>query len=308
MGRVEALPVSAERFTLAEGPAWHAVTGRVVWVDIPAARVHTATLAGDTLVPGASSVHVPTVGAALPAADGGLLLANHHRLLAVDADGRATGAVALPGFGAASRTNDAKCDPAGRVLVGSAPTGGEVGGERLWRLEHDGTLTVLDDDLRLSNGIAWSPDGRLLYSVDSLADVVWVRDYDPEGLSVGQRRAFLATDRAAGLPDGLAVDVEGCVWMAVWGGACVRRHAPDGRVIAEVATNAPHTTSVAFVGDGLDRLLVTSAREGLDDAALAAAPASGALFLVDVGVAGVPITPWAGAPMGPVDAVPAEVG
>jgi sugar lactone lactonase YvrE len=191
-----------------------------------------------------------------------------------------------------SRLNDGACDPAGRFLVGTLALGDPQNQELLVRQERDGSLTVLDDDLNLSNGLAWSPDGSLFYSIDSIPGIVWVRSYDAASGAAGPRREWLRiTD---GLPDGLCVDADGHLWIAIWGAGEVRRYTPDARPAGVVAVPAPHTTSVAFAGPGLDRLVITTATAHLDAAQLAAYPMSGRLFLADVGVAGLPVTPWAG--------------
>ncbi|GAA3340874.1 hypothetical protein GCM10020358_30050 [Amorphoplanes nipponensis] len=190
------------------------------------------------------------------------------------------------------RLNDGACDPAGVFLVGTLALDDPRGTEILVRVERDGSLTTLDDDLNLSNGLAWSPDGTLLYSIDSVPGLVRVRSYDAATGAVGPRREWLRI--ADGLPDGLCVDAEGHLWIAIWGAGEVRRFTPDARPAGVVTVPAPHTTSVAFAGPGLNRLLITTATAHLSASRLAAYPLSGRLFLADVGVAGLPVTPWAG--------------
>jgi sugar lactone lactonase YvrE len=190
----------------------------------------------------------------------------------------------------ASRLNDGSCDPAGRFLVGSLSLGERRGDETLVRLEPSGQLMVLDEDLGLSNGLGWSPDGRALYSVDTVPGVLWRREYDGLVGTVGPRQELIRVPD--GSPDGLAVDVEGNLWVAVWGAGQVRRYRPDGELLAVVDVPAPHTSSVAFVGPRRDRLLITTARAELSTAQLADFPDSGRLFLADPGVTGVPTVAW----------------
>jgi sugar lactone lactonase YvrE len=192
-----------------------------------------------------------------------------------------------------SRLNDGACDPAGAFLVGSMALDDRTGGESLVRVERDGSLTVLDDDLTLSNGLAWSPDGGLLYSIDTVPGVVWVRPYAAGTGAVGPRTAFLRFSDTS--PDGMCVDAEGAAWIACWGAGEVRRFSPAGELIGVVEVAAPQVTSVAFAGPGLDRLVITTASAYLSPQRLARHPDSGRLFLADVGAVGRAPTPWAGA-------------
>ena len=167
------------------------------------------------------------------------------------------------------------------------------GHETLVRIERDQTVTVLDDDLTLSNGLAWSADGTLLYSVDSVPGTVWIRSYDAVTGVARPRREWLRV--ADGIPDGICMDAEGHLWVAIWGAGQVRRYAPGGRLAGIVDVPAPHTSSVAFVGDGLRPAAhhYGDRRSGAEQ--LAAFPDSGRLFLADVGVTGLPVTAWSGA-------------
>ena len=276
---------SAETFLLGEGPCWDAPRDRLLWVDVDAGTVHEGRLDRDRVVVTGSQRRDRTVGAVVCSAAGELLVAGARSLL-TEPETRIVPA------GARRRLNDGACDPAGAFLVGTLALGDTEGEESLVRLERDGSLTVLDDDLNLSNGLAWSPDGTLFYSIDSVPGIVWVRSYDAATGATGPRREWLRiTD---GLPDGLCVDADGHLWIAIWGAGEVRRFTPDARPAGVVTVPAPHTTSVAFVGAALDRLLITTATAMLDAAQLAAYPMSGRLFLADVGVTGLPVTPWAG--------------
>jgi sugar lactone lactonase YvrE len=276
---------SAETFLLGEGPLWDAPRERLLWVDVDAGTVHEGRLDGDRVVVTGSQHRDRTVGAVVCSAAGDLLVAGAQTV-------HTTREVRVVPAGARRRLNDGACDPAGAFLVGTLALGDTEGQETLVRLERDGSLTVLDDDLNLSNGLCWSPDGTLLYSIDSVPGIVWVRSYDATTGATGPRREWLRiTD---GLPDGLCADAEGHLWIAVWGAGEVRRFTPDGRPAGVVTVPAPHTTSVAFAGPGLNRLLITTATAMLDAEQLAAYPMSGRLFLADVGVTGLSVTPWAG--------------
>ncbi len=281
-----------DAYELAEGPVWDPARGRVLWVDIPQGRVVEAALSGDWLEVTGGHRFPGTVGAVVPTRDAGLLVATGKGFATVVSDGCVrTGPTVVPGD-LDSRFNDGACDPAGRFLVGSMALDDREAGERLYRLDPDGSVGVVDEGLTLSNGLGWSPDGGTLYHIDSVTGTVWARAYDPDSGAVGPRSALLRVEDGA--PDGLCVDVEGNLWIAIWGAGQVRCLSPEADLIATVEVPAPHTSSAAFVGPGRDRLLVTTARKDLSDADLAAFPASGRLFLADVGTAGVPTTPWAG--------------
>jgi sugar lactone lactonase YvrE len=230
------------------------------------------------------------VGAVAADDDGGLLVAQQNRLIAMSASGETVLGPWIVPVGVQSRTNDGAVDPSGRFLIGTLSLDGRRGQERLVRLEHDGSLTVIDDDLGLSNGVAWSPDDATFYSVDTLASTIWAREYDPMGLAVGARRALVHID--GGLPDGLAVDEEGMLWVAVWGAGEVRRYDLDGELLGTVRVGAPQVSSVAFAGAALDVLVITTARHGLEPQALAASPDSGRLFTASPGLRGRRSTPW----------------
>jgi sugar lactone lactonase YvrE len=289
--RWSAKVASTDVFGLGEGPLWDPPRRRLLWVDVNAGTVHAGELSGSQVVRRQSWQLDRTVGAVVSSAAGDLLVAGARALITVTAAGSVTGPAIMPE--PTRRLNDGGCDPAGNFLVGTLALDGARGHEILVRLERDETVTVVDDDLTLSNGLAWSADGTLLYSVDSVPGTVWIRSYDAATGATGPRREWLrVTD---GLPDGICLDAEGYLWLAIWGAGQVRRYAPDGQLAGIVDVPAPHTSSVAFVGEGLDRLLITTAAVDLAAEQLAAFPDSGRLFLADVGVTGLPVTPWSGA-------------
>ena len=283
----KAQPAGADAYLLGEGPVWDPERNRLLWVDIVAGVV----FAGD-LEPGAGTIMVTgswpfatTVGAVATAEDGTLVVAERHTLTRIDTDGTRTELARVLPEGTRSRLNDGAVDPSGRFVVGSLAQDDRQGREVLVRLEADRSLTTIDADLNLSNGLDWAPDGTF-YSIDTVPGVVWARDYEP----LGPRRALMhVTD---GMPDGMAVDRDGNLWIAIWGGGRVDCYSPGGERLAVVETGAPHTTSVAFAGPALDVLVITSATDGLDAVALADAPDSGRLFTADVGVSGRPTPYW----------------
>lgn len=289
--RWSAKVASTDVFGLGEGPLWDPPRRRVLWVDVNAGTVHAGELSGGHVVCRQSWQLDRTVGAVVSSAAGDLLVAGARALITVTAAGSVTGPAIMPE--PTRRLNDGGCDPAGNFLVGTLALDGARGHEILVRIERDQTVTVVDDDLTLSNGLAWSADGTLLYSVDSVPGTVWIRSYDAATGATGPRREWLrVTD---GIPDGICLDAEGYLWLAIWGAGQVRRYAPDGQLAGIVDVPAPDTSSVAFVGEDLDQLLITTAAVDLAAEQLAAFPDSGRLFLADVGVTGLAVTPWSGA-------------
>ncbi len=299
MSTWDAVVASRSSYELGEGPLWDPDRGILRWVDILGARIHVGVLDGDRVTEQASWSPVPaprTIGAvAAPAFLGrtnGTLVAAHDRVVHVDEDAREN-VVALLCVDEPRRLNDGVTDPVGRYLVGSAPTGERTFSERLWLIDHDGTVTVLDDDLGLSNGLALSADGGTLYSVDTFSHVVRTRPYDVATGAVGPREDLVQVPD--GYPDGIALDAGGHLWVAVFGQGEVRRFAPDGMLVDVVRTpGAPQATNVALAGTDLRTLVITTAREDMTDQDVALHPESGRLFTTRVEVPGLPARPWRG--------------
>jgi sugar lactone lactonase YvrE len=285
-------PIAATReaFQLAEGPLWDAARGRLLWVDIEGGEVLEGALDGDRIEVTARHGFDGMVGAVAVASDGGLLVAAQEHLVLQRADGSRVDGPRIVPSGQRRRLNDGRTDPAGRYVVGTLPLEGESEAEELVRLEADGALTRLDGDLKLSNGLAWTADGRRMYSVDTLRHTVFVRDYDPDTGDVGERAVHLLLDDE--LPDGIALDADDHLWVAVFGAGQVRRFAPDGTLVDRLPVPAPHTTSVGFAGDDLRTMVITTGRG--DDEPARVFPESGRLFTTRVDVPGRPATPWAG--------------
>ncbi len=301
MRRFEARAASADTYLLGEGPVWDAARERLLWVDIDAGQVLEGRLVRDSVRVDRRHEFGETVGAVVCDRDGRLLVAGRKGLLTVEGgepspgDGAGGGhayLVDLVPDGKDSRLNDGACDPAGRFLVGSLALDDRHGQECLYRHEADGTVTTIDADLGLSNGLAWSPDLSTMYSVDSVPGTIWARAYDAVTGAYGERRVLLEVPD--GTPDGMCVDADGNLWIALWGAAQVRCHSPGGEHLATVEVAAPNVTSVAFVGTRLDTLLVTSARTGMTREETARHPDAGRVFLADVGTRGLPTPYWSG--------------
>lgn len=282
-------PLASEVFVLSEGPNWDAAAGRVGWVDIEAGRILSAPWVDGDLGPATSIATGEYVGVAFPIGGGRYIAALTRELAIVDADGGIQRSRPLTPEG--TRFNDGAVDPAGRLLVGTLALTEEGEDHQLLRLEHDGTVTVLDDDLRLSNGLGWSPDGTVLYSIDTPRNTVFRRSYDSATGAVGAREVFLELD---GHPDGMTVDASGNLWIAIWGGFEVRCYDASGARVedATIAVDAPHVSSVAFVGPSLDVVAITSSSRDLSPAERERWPHAGGLFTAAPGVRGLAPTPW----------------
>jgi sugar lactone lactonase YvrE len=286
-GPLHVLVAGERAYGLAEGPLWDAARERVLWVDIDAGEVHAGTLRDGVIDDAAPLVGFDeTVGAVVCAQDGQLLVAGARDLHLVDIDGRRSPVARLVDTRKDSRLNDGACDPAGRFLVGSMALDDREGEECLYRLGDDRRVTTIDDDLTLSNGLAWSPDGRVLYSVDTSPGIVYARPYSAASGAWGERAVALRI-ADGGSPDGLCTDAAGNLWIAIWGAGQVRCYTPGGERVATLEVPASHVSSVAFVGPELDTLLITSAYEDESEHA-------GHLFTACVGARGTATTPWAG--------------
>ncbi|MGX5209581.1 SMP-30/gluconolactonase/LRE family protein [Streptomyces violaceus] len=245
---------------LGEGPTWDAATGRLLWIDILGSRVHTYDPATGRRTVRRTEQHV---GAVKPRAGGGLVLnlRDGIGLLDGDADGgfRWLHHEPVPG----RRANDAAVAPDGTLWAGTMRYDEAPGGGTLSRVGGDGTVDVVLDDVAVSNGTGWSPDGRLLYYIDSPTRRVDVFDYADGRLS--GRRTLAEIEDGAGFPDGLTVDADGCVWVALWQGSSVRRYTPDGELDRVIELPVPLVTACAFGGAGLSDLYITTARVGLTE-------------------------------------------
>ena len=280
---LRAVPASAARYGFGEGLRFDDRTGSLLWVDLSAGRLHRAPLADLDAVEVLCDLDEP-LGAFAPRADGGWLLAAGRGLSALADDGSVTPLVVLEPEG--NRMNDAACDLQGRFWVGSMALDGAEGGGALHRVDLDGSVVRVRDDVTIANGPAFSPDGRTLHLDDSGRAVTLAYDLDPATGALSGERELVRYAEGAG--DGLVADDEGHLWVAVFGGAQVHRYDPDGRLVARVEVGASQVSSCCLA-DG--RLWITTVAEHLDQPE----PDAGRLFVADVGVGGPPVRPFRGA-------------
>ena len=276
---------------LGEGPRWDAAGARLLWVDIEGRALHLFD-------PGRGedrAIELPDrVGAAAPATDGGVLVALADRLAVIDLESESARTLVEIPHGAGMRLNDGACDPAGRFWVGSMALDNRPGAAALYRYSGDGGLERVLEDVTLSNGLGWSPDGGTMYYVDSMAYRVDAFDFDLATGAISARRPLIVIERGGGIPDGLAVDDDGGIWVALWGRAAIRRYSPDGELDRVLDVPAANVTACCFGGDDGRSLYVTTASVDLSAGQLQQQPLAGSVFVTEVGVSGPPAHPFAG--------------
>ncbi len=283
---------------LSEGPRWHAERQQLLWVDILGCRMHWATVTADGRCQGLQSTSFDRhVGAAAPVLSGGYVLAAAGGFLFLDEDGSIR-ELAHPEAGRSDvRMNDGACDPQGRFWAGTMAYDESPGAGSLYRLELDGGATTMLTGLSISNGIGWSPDQGTMYLSDSGARSLYAFGFGGTTGTISDRRTVVEFDQSGAAPDGLTIDEEGGVWVALWDGAAIHRYTSDGALLARVELPVQRPTSCAFGGPEMTTLFVTTARVGLDDRALAEQPAAGRLLAITgLGVRGLPCLPYRGRP------------
>jgi sugar lactone lactonase YvrE len=276
---------------LGEGPIWDDVRGELLRVDISRGLVH-----GWNPSTGAAWRRQcdDQVGAALPRSGAeGLLIAVGRRIVVDEGDGvRELARVEEDRPG--NRLNDCKCDPAGRLWAGTMSGEQAPGEASLYRLVPGGEIECVITGTTISNGLGWTPAGDRMYFIDSTAQRIDAFDYDAETGEISGRRTFARIDPSDGKPDGMTVDAEGGIWVALFAGGAVRRYGEDGTLEAHIELPVTNPTSPVFGGLDLRTLYVTSARHELSEEQLAAEPLAGAVFALEPGVTGLPSNQFGG--------------
>jgi sugar lactone lactonase YvrE len=266
---------------LGEGPVWDAREQAVYWVDIPEKRVFRWSAAE-----GARTIAVDRhICSLLPRAAGGFIGGGYDGFLDIAPD-LSTTVIAnpepdLPG----NRFNDGKVDRAGRFWAGTMDRHEQAASGSLYRLDPDRSWTRIDSGYRVTNGPAFSRDGRTMYHTDSARQIVYAFDLGEDG-SAANRRVHLQFGEGDGYPDGMTVDAEDCLWIAFWDGWCVRRFSPAGERLAELRVPAQRPTSCAFGGADFDQLFITTASRDLTHEERRSQPYAGGMFMTSPGVTG----------------------
>ncbi len=281
------------RATLGEGPCWDAHTQRLYWVDIEKHQLHLYDPATRT---DRSFALAQPVGAAVLRKSGGLMLALQQGFYGFDPDSETLTHLDNPETHLPeNRFNDGKCDPAGRFWAGTMPLCETKDCGSLYMLDTDLTVHQKVTGVRISNGLAWSPDERTMYYVDSPTRVVTAFAYDKATGAIANRRVVIEIPDGMGYPDGMSIDAEGMLWIALWDGAAVGRWNPlTGALLAQISVPVSRPTSCVFGGKDLDELYITSASTRLSAEVLAQQPLAGGIFKCRPGVRGGPTWEFAG--------------
>ena len=273
------------RALVGEGALWDEEAQVLYWVDILSNALYIYNPATGENRHFDIGRHVGTV---VLRAGGGVMLSLADGFAAYDL---ATGALTswgdpeshLPG----NRFNDGKCDPGGRFWAGTMAYENQSTQGSLYRLDPDGSIHKMLGDIGISNGIVWTADKKLMYYIDSIAGTVRAFDYDNASGNIRGERVVVSVPRGMGVPDGMAIDEAGMLWVAHYGGGCVCCWNPHtGQIVDRIDLPARQITSCAFGGPDLRTLYITSAAQQLDAAALAQQPLAGSLFSVDLPVKG----------------------
>lgn len=279
----------SSRNSLGEGPRWHPGENTLYWVDIERGEIHHLSL--DTMM---HTVHTiaTSVGCLAFRDGGGLVLATGQGFVFWSEKAGTTRIVDPRMDNEEGRFNDGAVDPQGRFWAGTMTPAGAH--NCLYRLDPDASVERMETGIAIANGIGWSPDGSICYFTDSPKKKIYAYDFDPSQGKISNRRVWSDTQDEVGVPDGLAVDQEGCVWSARWDGWKVNRYDPEGKLLYEVAVPCQRPTSCTFGGEDLSTLFITTARIDLDEATLDNQPLAGDLFIFETDTRGISETYFSG--------------
>ena len=278
-------PVASPQATLGEGPVWH--DDRLWFVDIDGCTLNA--LGDDGSI---ETWHAgQRIGFAAPTTRGDWIVGLQHGLA------RWNPALGIPAIfhdpepeRPDNRFNDGKADPAGRLFAGTLKLPCDEPVASLYRLDTDLSVSTVRERVTISNGLAWDAARRAMYYIDTPTQTVTRYDWDPASSEVKNPSALIRFDPTLGSPDGMTIDADGRLWVAMWGGSAVLCVDPEQRaIVRRISVEAPHVTSCCFGGPGLETLFITSARVGLSPDRLAESPRSGDIFAVTPGVSGLPV-------------------
>lgn len=286
---------SEQANALGEGPIWSIAEQALYWLDIANCRLYWKR-AGDSAAGSCALPDYPGCLAELTSTS--VAVAMGEGLQRVDVpSGDVDMLRAAPTLRTGTRFNDGKVDPLGRLWVGTmqnnfGPRGESVAIERfdgtLYRFDADGSVQIIEENIGVPNTLAWSPDLKQFYFADSMRGHIYVYDFDPVSGDVRNKR-ILFESREHGIPDGSAIDVDGCLWNARWDGSAILRITPEGKIDRSIRMPIPRPTSCIFGGPNLDTLYVTSATQGLSPAQLQSSPLSGSVFAIHGLTQGMPV-------------------
>jgi sugar lactone lactonase YvrE len=283
--RIEAIANTTDR--LGETPLWDADANELSWIDIETSRLHRL-LDGRAGKPATHAIEVEYLGCQALAGTSRRLVATDRRLQFLDlATGALAPFVSIDEEGD-TRLNDGRVDAHGRLWIGTMDKGLKSRVGSLYRVDPDGTVERMFSDTIVSNGIAFSPDGRTMYFTDTRRHLSFAFDLDLDDGRISNRRLFADYSKTGERPDGACVDVDGCLWAAFFAGGRVVRYTPDGHVDQAIELPVTNPTCVCFGGPQLKTLFVTTARKFMSESALAAEPLAGAVLAIEGVGQGVP--------------------
>jgi len=268
---------------LGEGPHWHPTWEKFLYVDIEGkkvGRIDPATKINE------ERTFEKRVGTVVPGMNDKLVIAFEDAIAELDFEtGIAKEIIKIEADKPGTRCNDGKCDNAGRLWIGTMHLQGKLRQGALYCF--DGSLEKKIEGVSLSNGICWSKDNSTMYYIDSYDYNIKAYDFDLNNGDIANERILVSGLEKGFIPDGMAIDEEGMLWVAMWGGSCVNRYNPaDGSLIGKVQLPVPNVTACAFGGKDMKTLLITTARADLDADQLRQFPLSGSLFYIDTDVKG----------------------
>jgi len=271
--------------TLGEGPAWDSKTQTLYWLDILEKRIYSGTQILAQLD--------DLIGCFAPCKNGNLILGlsgAEKRVSFVDFDPATSQQTVLAALteSASNRLNDGKCDPAGHFLAGSMDMNETDPNGAFYSFDGK-QITRLLDGITISNGLAWSPDHKIFYYIDTPTREVNAFDYDVATGQIANPRVAIHIPESLGWPDGMTSDTDGNLWIAMWAGAQITKWNPNtGKLLEQIPLPAFQTSSCVFGGEDMNELYVTSARKGMSEENLKKYPLSGGLFKVETKVTGMP--------------------
>jgi sugar lactone lactonase YvrE len=267
--------------TLGEGPAWDAKTQTLYWVDVLEKRIY----AGSKLFLQLDDF----VSCLAPRKDGGLVIAQRFGFWTFEPETSKLFTLASPkGEPSNNRFNDGKCDPRGRFVAGTMDHNEQETSGSLYSLSPEGRIKKLMKDVRISNGLGWSPDCKTMYFIDTPTRDVKAFEYDIETGQIANPRVLIHFEDTFGWPDGMTMDSNGNLWIAMWGGARVTQWNAKGMLMEQFGIPALNPTSCVFGGPDMNELFITTARVGMDAAAMKKYPQAGGVFRMQTSVTGMP--------------------
>jgi sugar lactone lactonase YvrE len=283
---LEAELVLDAKAMLGEGSIWHPKENKLYWIDIEGKILHIY----DPVSKEDKEYSVGSrVGTVVPVEGGGALVALQNGIHKIDLETGQLQFLANPLPDSNMRFNDGKCDPSGRFWVGSMALDSRKKGASLYRLDKDKSVHHMLDSVSISNGIVWTADKKTMYYNDTPTGTIQGFDYDDKSGAITNRRVVVRIPGGTGSPDGMTIDAEDNLWVALWGGACVAKFNPrTGEMLQKVKVPAQNVSSCAFGGKNLETLYITTARAWVNPDKLKEFPLSGGLFAVKPGVRGVP--------------------